>query len=580
MSYVVPNGSVKILTDVPIESNYLHTLYFANAGAQYSYFNSKVKGSAYSFSDMSHIRVTTPGRKIRVPININNLYDCNYLIIQNNGNAGKVFYCFIDNVEYVNENVSEISYSIDVIQTWLFDYSSGGTLNRECLVEREHVRDDTVGANIVDESLNTGDLISGLDYSDPNFINPKLVLMATGDLDTAGAIIPATGQFYNGTYHQIDLGVYSIASADIATTINDITNKLNEMSIFQNTDTIINFLMIPEAFIPTGTTSWVDSVTDALVSNAFTLPNRFEPTQGTYTPKNNKLYTYPYTFFTVTNNEGSIEEFKYELFSNGTPKFSEYCDFSPKPSVLLIPQGYNEPDNTYGTDDEITKSMTVSSFPVCSWAVNDLIAKFVQGGIGLIIGSMSRGIYVSSGAQTWQASNNPLGYMSAGDVPQIEQSKQMQIYQRPFQELPYNEDVTVPGNKIGFRLKPLGALALGAISRGILNTNIHSFCGQGNILLPTGHFGFEFRQKYLRPEIAKIIDDYFTMYGYRVNTLKYPSIHNRTKWTYVKTSGCNIAGTIPNSDADKICEIFDNGITFWVNPSEVGQYSNLTNATL
>ena len=577
MSYVVPNGSVKILQNVPIESNYEHSLYFANAGTQYSYFNSKVKGVGYSFSDMSHIRVTTPGRKIRVPININNLYDCNYLIIQNNGNAGKVFYCFIDNVEYVNEGVSEISYSIDVIQTWMFDYSSGGVLNRECLVEREHVRNDTVGANIIDEGLNTGDLLSGLSYSDPNFANPKLVLIATGDLDAMGAIKPASGKFYNGTFHQIDLGIYSIDSLNISATIDAITNKLNEMSIFQNTDTIVNFLMMPNAFIHTGTTAYVTSVEDASVGT-LSLPNGFTATQGSYTPKNNKLLTYPYTFFTVDNHEGSIEEFKFELFY-GRPKFDEYCDFSPQPSVMILPVGYNQSDDAYAEDYEMTKALKISNFPVCSWAVNDLPAKFVQAGIGAVIGAMSRGVFINSPGASWTANNNPLGYMSAGDVPLLEQSKQMQTYQRQSPEIHYNEDVNIPGSKIGFRLKPAGAVALGVISRSLLNTHMHSFTGHGNILQPAGMFGFEFRQKYLRPEIAKMIDDYFTMYGYKVNALKYPNIHNRTKWTYIKTSGCSVAGTIPNEDADRICDIFDNGITFWVNASEVGNYS-LTNNTL
>ena len=57
-----------------------------------------------------------------------------------------------------------------------------------------------------------------------------------------------------------------------------------------------------------------------------------------------------------------------------------------------------------------------------------------------------------------------------------------------------------------------------------------------------------------------------------------PSRLARPHWTYVKTLGCTIVGSIPNDDMNAICKIFDNGITWWKYGSEVGQY-NLDNHT-
>ena len=44
----------------------------------------------------------------------------------------------------------------------------------------------------------------------------------------------------------------------------------------------------------------------------------------------------------------------------------------------------------------------------------------------------------------------------------------------------------------------------------------------------------------------------------------------------VKTVGATVTGSVPADDMKKICSIYDNGITFWKNGSEVGQY-NLDN---
>ena len=39
------------------------------------------------------------------------------------------------------------------------------------------------------------------------------------------------------------------------------------------------------------------------------------------------------------------------------------------------------------------------------------------------------------------------------------------------------------------------------------------------------------------------------------------------------TNGCVLKGNAPADDIRKICSIYDDGITFWKNPSEVGNYS-------
>ena len=74
-------------------------------------------------------------------------------------------------------------------------------------------------------------------------------------------------------------------------------------------------------------------------------------------------------------------------------------------------------------------------------------------------------------------------------------------------------------------------------------------------------------------EYARIIDDYMTQFGYKVNSLKVPNITGRPNWNYVKTQGCNITGDIPQSDVEEIKALFNRGITIWHNPNTFLDYS-------
>ena len=94
-----------------------------------------------------------------------------------------------------------------------------------------------------------------------------------------------------------------------------------------------------------------------------------------------------------------------------------------------------------------------------------------------------------------------------------------------------------------------------------------------NMLTSVKNFDFSCTLRTLRKDVAQQIDDYFTVYGYRVDTLKVPTVRNRPHWTYIKTRGCNIKGSMPADDIASIEDIVDKGITFWRNINEVGDYS-------
>ena len=147
--YIEPNTTIRVLKNVPLDNSYEHTLYFANKTAQTNYFMGLTK---HPLVNQSYQRVQKG--VARVQIKAEDLYDCNYIMFQNTNFGDKWFYAFITGVEYVNNIVSEITFEIDVMQTWYFDYTL-----QKCYVEREHSVTDNIGENIVTEPVDLGAII-------------------------------------------------------------------------------------------------------------------------------------------------------------------------------------------------------------------------------------------------------------------------------------------------------------------------------------------------------------------------------------------------------------------------------------
>ncbi len=95
----------------------------------------------------------------------------------------------------------------------------------------------------------------------------------------------------------------------------------------------------------------------------------------------------------------------------------------------------------------------------------------------------------------------------------------------------------------------------------------------GDVNFTFGLNNLEFKRMSIKNEYARIIDRYFSLFGYKVNDLKLPNITGRRNWNYVKTIGCNILGDIPQDDLQKIKNMFDKGVTLWHNPSTFLDYS-------
>lgn len=539
------NISRVYLLDVPLENDYKNTLYFANASAQQTYFQSKI---VKSYTDFSYQR---KDHIIRIPEEYDEIYNVNYVMYQNTAYSNKWFYAFITDLRYVNDGMTEATIETDVIQTWLFDYNI-----KASFVEREHVDDDTIGKHTLPEGVETGE-----------YINEGVVSTSP---DTAHIVIAATydcfnneecSSYLNGVYHGVSyflIGSNNGLSTD-PSYIPSIKYFLGVYADAGKSDAITGIFIVPDELTNFSMINWDYMQTSGGLSNYKykkltddIIPTHSAQDMGTtpvskpystvngYTPRNNKLFVYPYKCIMATNNAGASAIYQYEFFNNQNPVcyFETYGAITPGCSIRCYPTNYK------GTADNYEEGLGFGKFPICSYDTDMYTNWLTQNGVNIAIQAVSGlgqmlvgGAMVAGSGLTAGLSGVAGGGMLVSGVTQI---------------------ANLLGSVYQHQLVPPQA-------EGNLN------CGDVNFAM--GINDIMFYQKTIRSEYAQIIDKYFDMFGYKTNLVKVPNSNHRQRWWFTKTVDVNIDGNIPQNDMQKIKEAYNNGITFWRNASEIQNYS-------
>ena len=537
--YIEPSTNIRLLHNVPLDTSYDHTIYFANETAQYDYFVSLQK---YNLTNYTYQRVKRG--VARVGIVAENLYDCNYMMFRNINFGSKWFYAFITGVEYVNNEMSEIYFELDVMQTWHFNYEM-----EQCFVEREHSLTDVIGEHIEPEPVDCGEYVLN---GNPEVIGTNLSHMCViivvnevgrqqnGTLDPTSTV--SNGTLYDGIFGG---GVYYVFEAnDVA----GITNILGRY--IQNPDNVTTMYMVPRAFVIADNEELPGTHIIPFRATGRDFRATMTPLTGTerlngYLPKNKKLYTYPYNFYSVTNANSGNLTIRYEFCKDYTP------DFAIRGSITLPVKGILFPLNYKGTNsnfDYMYETVEISGFPMCSWNIDAYKAWVAQNTIPMAINAgatmINTGISLASGFGSTMLAN------TLGQTPS---------------QMGYGV-LSSPVSMVANILSQNYTASIAAdISKGS-RTN-------GSALSANGMNTFWGKRQSVTSVYAKRIDDYFTVFGYAVGRCKVPNRSSRPHWNYVKTVSCTVKGSIPADDMKRICSIYDTGITFWKHGSEVGNYS-------
>lgn len=510
-------------------------------------------------------------RIIRVLLTYEQAMNYNYGVFIENG---KRYYFFINDIEYISNNVvSIIHFDYDYFQTYFYDVTI-----KKSYVEREHVTNDTFGEHIIDEGLPISDYIIAnrhrIEYND----NEILFCVTVSD----NTFIYMDGQFTeqaplflkSGT--GIEMCTVGFEKSKDAFTFIDLmvsSNKIDSIQAFYCANVPTNQRLYV----------WIGDSPDAYYTNGYqVIPNTtYEDysinrlsTIDEYSPNNNKCFLYPYNLVNVSNNLGNSIKGKFEFSDNkevitfssnfptahsGTPNgfFKNYNNVVYNLDYLI--NGMSNQDLPYITNTYSAYYSANLNTINNSWNIiernynlqrdilgNNLKSNAITSGINYLSGNIGELGKLAggdiSGAAGSQLSvntgilNNAIStyYGTKNQVNQINVSKQ-------------NAQDTIKASLADVESK--GDVAHGSFNPSAL-TNL-------------GHVGFIVQTLQVKKECIKVIDDYLSMFGYKVNTVKIPNLNSRNKWNFVKTLSVNVIGNVPQVALDVIKNMFDTGTTLW-----------------
>lgn len=538
-----PTTYVYLLSGVPLNNTYTDTMTFSNEQAQIDYFMSKAVRSYTDFSYQRYNPARGPIAAIRIAEVADNLYNVNYLMFRNVNFSTKWFYAFVREINFINAGMTEIVYEIDIMQTWLFDIQY-----KTCFVVREHTNNDRIGSNLVPEELELGEYVIE-DITPSGYMNPEqaqIGVAATFDRD----MNDVTGGMYGNVYQGCTIMQFPTAQ---------LFNQFWEQAIAANKapDGVVNIFMIPQFIAQKDTAEPIAIV-------PFTYPKHLSNIDG-YIPKNKKLFTYPYNFLHITNGQGNHFDAPFEFFDDDTCRFFIRGFLSPDISAVLVPANFRK-----GVQSDLVSNylqrMTISGFPQCSANVDTYKMYLAQNASQMPINDMTNTFKMYTGVAQGAIS-------TIGGVAQIAATLPMNALSPATWGM--------MGSGVSGAISGVNQIYDAWANAKLYNAKKQDIDSQAPQLTgsssPTadfclGYTDFTFSTMHIRSEFARIIDEYFSMFGYQTNRVKKPNITGRQSWNYVKTSNCNFAGNIPVDDLASIRKIFDNGITFW-HTQNVGDYT-------
>ncbi len=472
----------------------------------------------------------------------------NYLAYQNPDYSNKIFFAFIDSVEYVSEKATRIRFTNDVWSTW-FSYWDA----KACYVIREHVTDDTVGLHTIPEGLETGEyIINDADAIDFRLGQSTFICMGVSKAGNLPSVSPYDRQYggiYSGlTYYLFDspencskmIQAYDdIGASDaiycifLIPTLLSFANQWYTVSLGNQTD-------IKVSAVKTSTDP-VSMVREATIS----LNNSLNG----YTPVNKKLLCYPYNYLYITNNCGGDVIYHYEDFVDNTPKFNIDGMVSVGCSIKLYPLNYKK-YNAKNVDQtwnnlEFSYGLMSGKYATCSW-ISDVFTNWLtQNAVNIGIQSVIGATEVALGAATGEGKMAATGGIKlANTVGSI-----------------YQASLVPPQAK------------------GDVNG--------GDITMASNRIGFDYNKMSIKAEYARMLDNYFTRQGYKVNRLKIPNMGHRQNYNYIQIAEEDNVAYInnyngicpPSKDIESINNLFRRGITIWNNHNNLGDYSVSNNIT-
>ena len=590
MPLIKPMTDVHFLSNAPVDYQMNNVLWLASEQEEANFFLSKTK---FSFDNCRAVNNDGDPWEITVPLTdgstLDDYYNCNYLMWRNPQFSNKWFYAYIGTPRPASAGSVTVPFQIDYWQTWHWSCEFPATM-----VRRETVKDDTIGANLMEENVETGEfVISPVDIGSTAYTGigtdiieesgwdtTPCVLIAytykpsetTAETDPGTYIINAVkdasdsffyklkniapsfagGRFQQGIYQACNFIAFEVDTTDHAKldaaiqSINLYLQNLVDGVMIQSVQVL---RMIPKFMAPASGIQPINSAYPR-VNN---IRGKASPTTfGSYTPNNNKLYTQPFNYLVIDNGAGAQMEMGYEYFKGDskqgiparTPTFRLYSQLSNSPACRLIPYSYKGPSDK----ENPLYSLELNTYPQCSFSYNEMRADYfanqnsyavkgVRGVSDALFNTLGAAASITESAATL----NPGGMVSG--IAQIANTALDAADTIAKQK----DRARIPNEVVGL--------------------------ADSNIQFAIGRMSFiEYRMQ-VQSYYAKIIDNYFTAYGYAINDIKKPELNTRTRFNFIWTQGANVLGDLPTEAKNVINLQMDAGLRIWHDPAAWMDYS-------
>lgn len=324
MAIVTPSTDL-ILLKCPLEIDQQNQLTFTSYAQQEAYFRTL---GPLEVTDFTYQR---KDGTVRFPAVFEDIRNFNYCMYKNVAYGNKWFYCFIEKMEYVNDNVTQIKLKTDVWQTWQLSL----TFKRSYVI-REHVNDDTFGLHTYPEGLEYGDYV----------VNARQNVGTASTMNDCYFVVAVTeliGSMYNKwstsprIYNGLPQGTYLLVMAGDSYTekYENLKNLVRSYDAAGKAAAIMTMYVVPSSIcditVPyldfTGSdikysfaAAKLQSATS--VKTVMTSSIARNTTIDGYTPKNNKCFCAPYNYLMISNNGGAQITYAWEDFSSSNANFT------------------------------------------------------------------------------------------------------------------------------------------------------------------------------------------------------------------------------------------------------------------
>lgn len=302
------------------------------------------------------------GNSIKIPVRYEESFEYDYVKIVNdssNPELSRTWYCFITSRVYLSNNCTLLNLAVDYIQTFYFTAQIDGvspfwavegfitSATNKMLPPRSTASEFPVPVSSC-MSFEWGNLgYAVVIYSTINLENLDTLSYRSAVID---------GQYIAAAPYIMDMNI-----ANLSQLIFDVNEK-------GYTDAISGIYLIPVDYVNAETLpSTPTIVTDEaglFVPIEYTV-NKPTTCDG-YTPKNQVLLGYDYTYFTLNNGQGEISTWHFEDF-DGDPRFASRLSFaSGSPCIIVYPLNFKNFDG----NEYRQKAVKVTQAPACSY-LND-----------------------------------------------------------------------------------------------------------------------------------------------------------------------------------------------------------------